>query len=114
MPNTIDFSKMERLTPREDSWSKVLARLDAAERNQHKTKIFSLYAAIPLAASFLLASAGILFFTISRINASSMPIQEVVSTELASWYESLGNETSDDLETLDETQSISYLLKETK
>ena len=32
MPNKIDFSKMERLTPRADSWAKVCARLDAEAR----------------------------------------------------------------------------------
>ena len=29
MSNKIDFSKMERFTPRADSWDKVCARLDA-------------------------------------------------------------------------------------
>ena len=33
MPNKIDFSKLERLTPREDSWAKVCARLDAEALN---------------------------------------------------------------------------------
>lgn len=29
MSDKIDFSKLERLTPRDDSWAKVCARLDA-------------------------------------------------------------------------------------
>ena len=43
MPNKIDFSKLERLTPREDSWAKVCARLDAEALNvPAKGKILSL------------------------------------------------------------------------
>ena len=60
MLDKIDFSKMERITPREDSWSKVCARLDAkAKASAHKGNILSirsLYSAIPLAASLVLVS----------------------------------------------------------
>ena len=34
MRDSIDFSKMERITPREDSWDKVCARLDKAEKER--------------------------------------------------------------------------------
>ena len=41
MANKIDFSKLERLTPRADSWAKVCARLDAAAKATPVGKIIS-------------------------------------------------------------------------
>ena len=52
MSTKIDFSKMERLTPRADSWDKVCARLDAEKAKGKIVSIKSWYSAIPLAASF--------------------------------------------------------------
>ena len=56
MSTKIDFSKMERLTPRADSWDKVCARLDAEKAKGKIVSIKSWYSAIPLAASFVLVS----------------------------------------------------------
>ena len=123
MPNKIDFSKLERLTPREDSWAKVCARLDAeanaAPANNKIIAIKTWYSAIPLAASFVLVSLTALLpsFT-SDIEPAETAETEYVSinssapSEVLSWYSSLGNSTSDEFETLEETVGFSYLIKE--
>ena len=56
MSTKIDFSKMERLSPRADSWDKVCARLNAEKAKGKIVSIKSWYSAIPLAASFVLVS----------------------------------------------------------
>lgn len=123
MPNKIDFSKLERLTPREDSWAKVCARLDAeaskAPAQKNTIAIKSWYSAIPLAASFVLVSLTALLpsFT-SDIEPAETAVTEFVSindsapSEILSWYSSLGNSTSDEFETLEETVGFNYLTKE--
>lgn len=123
MSTKIDFSKMERLTPREDSWAKVCARLDAeaskAPAQKNIIAIKSWYSAIPLAASFVLVSLTALLpsFT-SDIEPAETAVTEFVSindsapSEVLSWYSSLGNSTSDEFETLEETVGFSYLIKE--
>lgn len=123
MPNKIDFSKLERLTPREDSWAKVCARLDAeaskAPAQKNIIAIKSWYSAIPLAASFVLVSLTALLpsFT-SDIEPAETAVTEFVSindsapSEILSWYSSLGNSTSDEFETLEETVGFKYLTKE--
>ena len=123
MSNKIDFSKLERLTPREDSWAKVCARLDAeACATPAKGKIISMkawYSAIPLAASFILVSLTALLpsFTsdiepAETIETEYVSINSSAPSEVLSWYSNLGNSTSDEFETLEETIGISYLIKE--
>jgi len=123
MLNKIDFSKLERLTPREDSWTKVCARLDAeaskAPAQKNIIAIKTWYSAIPLAASFVLVSLTALLpsFT-SDIEPAETAVTEFVSindsapSEVLSWYSSLGNSTSDEFETLEETVGFNYLTKE--
>ena len=122
MPNKIDFSKLERLTPREDSWAKVCARLDAeanaAPANNKIIAIKTWYSAIPLAASFVLVSLTALlpsFTSDIETNDNSteyVSISNSAPSEVLSWYSSLGNSTSDEFETLEETVGFSYLIKE--
>ena len=122
MSTKIDFSKMERLTPRADSWNKVCARLDAENAESSKNKIVSIkswYSAIPLAASFVLVSLTALLpsFTsdIEQENSVSteyVSINSSAPSEVLSWYSSLGNSTSDEFETLEETVGFNYLIKE--
>ena len=128
MPNKIDFSKLERLTPREDSWEKVCARLDAegaSVNSQNATPakkniitIKSWYSAIPLAASFVLVSlTAILPDITDKIESNDSSSTEYVSInssapeEVLSWYSNLGN-SDDEFETLEETVGFSYLIKE--
>ena len=119
MSTKIDFSKMERLTPRADSWDKVCARLDAENAKSKIIPIKSWYSAIPLAASFVLVSLTALLpsFT-SDIEPAESAVTEYVSinnsapSEVLGWYSSLGNSTSDEFETLEETVGFSYLIKE--
>ena len=123
MPNKIDFSKLERLTPREDSWAKVCARLDAeaskAPAQKNIIAIKTWYSAIPLAASFVLVSLTAILpsFTsdIEQENSASteyVSINSSAPSEVLSWYSSLGNSTSDEFETLEETVGFNYLTKE--
>jgi hypothetical protein len=119
MSTKIDFSKMERLTPRADSWDKVCARLDAENAKSKIVSIKSWYSAIPLAASFVLVSlTAILPSFTSDIEPAETAVTEFVSindsapSEVLSWYSSLGNSTSDEFETLEETVGFNYLTKE--
>jgi len=127
MPNKIDFSKLERLTPREDSWAKVCARLDAEAVTSAapstapaKGKILAMktwYSAIPLAASIVLVALTVLLpsFTsdieTETISTEYVSINSSAPSEVLGWYSSLGN-SSDEFETLEETVGFSYLLKE--
>lgn len=116
MANKIDFSKLERLTPREDSWAKVCARLDAAAKSTPIGKIISIktwYSAIPIAASIALVALTTLLPAINRTDATeTISINSSAPSEVMNWYSSLGNSTSDDFETLEETVGFSYLIKE--
>ncbi|WP_295858962.1 hypothetical protein [uncultured Fibrobacter sp.] len=122
MANKIDFSKLERLTPREDSWAKVCARLDAESANTPaKGKIIDIkswYSAIPIAASLVLVSLTALLPAITDgmedqpITTETISINSSAPDEVSSWYSSLGNSTSDEFETLEETVGFSYLIKE--
>ena len=124
MRDSIDFSKMERITPREDSWDKVCARLDKAEKE--RTLKFSFFSTIPIAASFLLMGFSLFLRSIdanetapavkNQVAASDMASADVAASQadsavnLSNWYSNLGQSDAD-LESLDEFQFISYLLK---
>ena len=124
MRDSIDFSKMERITPREDSWDKVCARLDKAEKE--RTLKFSFFSAIPIAASFLLVGFSLFRRSIdaneaapavkNQVAASDMASADVAASQadsavnLSRWYGNLGQSDAD-LESLEEFQFISYLLK---
>jgi len=127
MSNKIDFSKLSKLTPREDSWAKVCARLDAetaiaapeAPAKKNVIAIKTWYSAIPLAASFVLVSLTALLpsFTsdiepADTVETEYVSINNSAPSEVLSWYGSLGNSTSDEFETLEETVGFSYLIKE--
>ena len=124
MRDSIDFSKMERITPREDSWDKVCARLDKAEKE--RTLKFSFFSAIPIAASLMLVGFSLFLRSIdaqetapavkNQVAASDMASADVAASQadsaviLSNWYSSLGQGVSDQ-DALDELQFISYLLK---
>ncbi len=124
MRDSIDFSKMERITPREDSWDKVCARLDKAEKT--RSLRFSFFSALPIAASFVLVGFSLFLRSIdaqetapavkNQVAASDMASADVAASQadsaviLSNWYSNLGQGVSDQ-ETLDELQFISYLLK---
>ena len=124
MRDSIDFSKMERITPREDSWDKVCARLDKAEKE--RTLKFRFFSAIPIAASFLLVGFSLFLRSMdanetapavkNQVAASDMASADVAASQadsavnLSNWYSNLGQSDAD-LESLDEFQFISYLLK---
>ncbi len=133
----LDFSRLERLTPRSDSWGAVCARLDAASAvNEVKAveiqapsiiSLFRQYTAIPLAACLALVGVCALLFALNRSESTisqasaqgdtSVSINSVSSEEISSWYGHLGegegdDENGDDYEILDNATTISYLMKE--
>ena len=124
MRDSIDFSKMERITPREDSWDKVCARLDKAEKG--RTLKFSFFSTIPIAASLMLVGFSLFLRSMdaqenapavkNQVAASDMASADVAASQadsaviLSNWYSSLGQGVSDQ-DALDELQFISYLLK---
>lgn len=120
----IDFSKTERLSPRADSWERVCARLDASEVPEAtlpRTVIpfRGFYSLIPLAASFVLIAVSVLLMALRQGDSEYVSLNAMTSTELSSWYENLGEQNSetfstDDLDFLDESVAISYLMKEAK
>ena len=124
MADFLDLSKTERITPKADSWDKVCARLDKAEKE--RTLKFSFFSAVPIAASFLLVGFSLFLRSMdanetapavkNQVAASDMASADVAASQadsaviLSNWYSNLGQGVSDQ-ETLDELQFISYLLK---
>ena len=113
MRNKIDFSRLERIKPRESSWETVCARLDSSSKNkfidfiQTRTKYV-------LAASFIAVAFITAFVDVNRMDSEAILVQSIASDELVSWYNDLGETSDDELENLDTYSSISYLLEETK
>ncbi|MCF0223988.1 MAG: hypothetical protein HUK20_06940 [Fibrobacter sp.] len=110
----LDLSGIERLAPRESSWTEVCSRLDATEKASHKNLFsFRHFAAIPLAASLVLICFVVIFTAVKDESSKSIPIENIVGEELSGWYKNLGeNNSMDDLEILDQSTTISYLIKE--
>ena len=115
MQNKLDFSGLERLSPRADSWDKVCTRLDAENANVATANLipFRILSAIPLAASLVLIGISVLMTAFSN-SSSEVSINSISSSEVASWYSSLGNDNGDDFDTLDENVTLSYFYKEAK
>lgn len=111
MQDKLDFSTLERLTPRDDSWDKVCVRLDAGA--QGNVIPFRILSAIPLAASLVLIGISILMTAFSN-SSENVSINSITSTEIASWYDNLGDTENDGYDTLDENITLSYFYKETK
>lgn len=117
----LDFSRVERLTPHTDSWDRICTRLDAADaegatsRNvRGHTVSFRILSAVPLAASLVLIGLSVLMTAFSG-TSESVSINSITSTEVARWYDSLGdNSINDGFDTLDENVALSYFYKETK
>lgn len=109
----LDFSKLEELTPRADSWDKVCARLDAEQAAPKKSNIISfraIYSAIPLAASFALVGLSVMLSAFHTVDDQTISMDNEVTGEIVSWYDNLGE--ADDYELLDNSTTISYLMKE--
>ena len=123
MADFLDLSKTERITPKADSWDKVCARLDQAEKA--RTLRFRIFSALPIAASFLLVGFSLYLSSVDSLETTPLTTSQVAATDdtsssdvaivsdstsdLGSWYSDLG-QSGDDLETLDESQALSYLL----
>jgi hypothetical protein len=113
MRNKIDFSRLERIQPRENSWETVCARLDSSKKNK-LINFIQMRTRYALAASFIAIAFITAFTVISRMDEETLLVQSVASDELVSWYNDLGETSDDELENLDTYSSISYLLEETK
>jgi len=113
MRDQIDFSKLERIKPKEDSWEKVCARLDSSKK-QKFLKLVQTRSIYALAASLIIVAFFAVFTMFNQMGSEALLIKNVASDELVSWYNDLGETSDDELENLDTYQSISYLLQETK
>lgn len=109
----IDFSKIKRLTPKADSWDKVCKRLDEEESSKF-ISLKAIYGAIPMAAGFMLVAFTAMFFLLTHEGTSPISMDEITSSEFTAWYDELGEEETNDFEFLDESTTISYLMKEEK
>lgn len=90
MPEYFDFSKMEKIVPRADSWDKVVARLQA--KKARKVLPFRLFSSLSVAASIFFV-AGALFLGLQADANLIQPntASSTDSTENLSWYSSLGS-----------------------
>ena len=113
MRDQIDFSKLDRIKPREDSWEKVCARLDSSKKTKF-LKLVQTRSIYALAASLIVVAFVAVFTIFNQMDAEALLIENIASDELVSWYNDLGETSDDELENLDTYQSISYLLQETK
>lgn len=113
----LNFSGLEELTPRSDSWDKVCARLDAEAASVKKSNVISfraIYSAIPLAASFALVGLSAWLAAFNTIDDQTISMSNIASSEQVSWYSNLGEGDidSDDLEFMENSTSIIYMMKE--
>jgi len=109
----LDLSSLEVLTPREDSWDKICARLDAEEAPAKKSNILSfrtIYSVIPLAASFALVGLSVLLTAFHTVDDQTISMNSMVPSETLSWYDNLGQ--NDDSEVIENSTIINYLMKE--
>ncbi len=111
----LDFSKLEELTPRADSWDKVCARLDAEQAAPKKSNIISfraIYSAIPLAASFALVGLSAWLAAFNTINDQTISMSTMESSDTVAWFNSLGEDDSEDFDLMENSTAINYLMKE--
>lgn len=118
MADKIDFSKLESLSPRSDSWAKVCSRLDANDSTTRGIKgprniiyIKNLLGALPLAASLVLVSLTALLPSFTN-STEEVSIQSLAPQEISNWYSNLGQDENDDFDTFEEAVSFSFLTKE--
>lgn len=111
----LDFSKLEELTPRADSWDKVCARLDAEQAAPKKSNIISfraIYSAIPLAASFALVGLSAWLAAFNTIDDQTISMSTMESSDTVAWFNSLGEDDSEDFDLMENSTAINYLMKE--
>ncbi len=95
MPETFDFSKLPRITPRSDSWEKVKTRI--AKQNQRKILPFPKFSAFTAVAASLFLMSGAFLLELHG-SGQIKPVTEMIfDDEVFSWYSELGSEeTSED------------------
>lgn len=114
MHDSFDFSQIERIEPRMDSWERVCIRLNRQEDISRKILPFRLYALLPLAASFVLVGLSVLLTPMQTIDKQSKVIQESTHQDIATWYNDLGTNFTDNYEDLDVFASLDFSSKENK
>lgn len=111
----LDLSSLEVLTPREDSWDKICARLDAEQAAPKKSNIISfraIYSAIPLAASFALVGLSAWLAAFNTIDDQTISMGTMESSDTVAWFNSLGADDSEDFDLMENSTVINYLMKE--
>lgn len=111
----LDLSSLEVLTPREDSWDKICARLDAEQAAPKKSNIISfraIYSAIPLAASFALVGLSAWLAAFNTIDDQTISMGTMEQSDTVAWFNSLGADDSEDFDLMENSTVINYLMKE--
>lgn len=89
MLEKIDFSKSALLTPRSDSWPKVVARIQA-KKDGRKMILFRRLSSVALAASVLLV-AGAFLLGIGAVREDARWDIPESSVESIAWFSALGS-----------------------
>jgi len=89
MLDLFDFSKADRLVPREDSWAKVVARIEAKQK-ERKIIPFRFLTSLSVAASVFFV-AGALFLGMQTNADVTQPSSSIADSEYFSWYSELGS-----------------------
>lgn len=105
MQDKIDFSSLERFSPKEDSFAKVLYRL---ELKQKRLVLLTKYTRIALAASLVFMVSGLFFPKVFSVS------QEVIEENFEEVFDYEEDIFAFEFETLDSSLSISYILTEDK
>jgi hypothetical protein len=90
MPNEIDFSKSAKLSPKAESWDKVLQRISERSEQRENARLRR-FSALSAAASVILVTGALLIGYRAESASSAANIADTASFESLSWYASLGD-----------------------
>lgn len=89
MHDSLNLNSITKISPKPDSWNRVLMRIEA-ERKARKIIPFRLYSALSVAASLLFIVSGILLgFSTNQTNVEQS-FELLDNSETLSWFNSLG------------------------
>jgi hypothetical protein len=93
MPDSLNLNSIPKIMPKEDSWNKVLLRINA-EKGAKKIIPFRLYSIASVAASLLFVIGGIFLGISSNQGNLDSSFESNENVETLSWYASLGEGAS--------------------
>lgn len=90
MLDSFNFTNADRFVPRENSWAKVVMRIEAKKEEQQKIIPFRILSSLSVAASVFFV-AGALFLGIDANTNVTQPSSSIADSEYYSWYSDLGS-----------------------